>query len=160
VEFRPLEEISLVCAMSFKPLNDPIFIDSQVVCRSFAALRQVGGELYRPSPMKTLPAIEEMKDEDLHKLKRLLFLSRGSAMSYSSAKSTIMFYLQNLSPLSWSSSPDLVCVGRDFLTAIQSANETDLITMGPLDLKSPSVIAPQIVLDQEVYKLLQNVNFR
>ena len=157
--FRPLEEISLVCATSFKPLNDPILIDSQVVCRSFAALRQVGGELYRPSPTKTLPVIEEMKDEDLHKLKPLQSLSRALAMSYSGVKSTIMFHVETLSPLPSSPSPDLVCVGRDFLTAVRSANETDLITRGPLDLKSASVIAPQIVLDQEVYELPQNVNF-
>ena len=109
--------------------------------------------------MKTSPAIEEMKDEDLHKLKQSQFLSSASAMSHSSAKSTIMFHVQNLSPLSSSPSSDLVCVGRDFLTAIRSANETDLITMGPLDLKSASVIAPQIVLDQEVYTLFQKVNF-
>jgi len=109
--------------------------------------------------MKTLPVIEEMKDEDLHKLKQLLFLSRASAMSYSSVKSTIMFHVENLPPLPSSPSPDLVCVGRDFLTAIRSANETDLITRGPLDLKSASVIAPQIVLDQEVCELPQNINF-
>jgi len=159
VKFRPLEEISLVCATSLKPLNDPILIDSQVVCRSFAALRQVGGELYRPSPMKTSPMIEEMRDEDLHKLQQMLFLSRASAMSYSLVKSAIMFHVENLSPLPSSPSPDLVFVGRDFLTAIRSANETDLITRGPLDLKSASVIAPQIVLDEEVYELPQNVNF-
>ena len=107
--------------------------------------------------MKTLPVIEEMKDEDLHKLKQ--FLSCASGMSYPSVKSTIMFHVENLSPLPSSTSPDLVYVGRDFLTAIRSANETDLITRGPLDLKFANVIPPQIVLDQEVYELHQNANF-
>ena len=106
--------------------------------------------------MKTLPVIEEMKDEDLHKLKQ--FLSCASGMSYPSVKSTIMFHVENLSPLPSSTSPDLVYVGRDFLTAIRSANETDLITRGPLDLKFANVIPPQIVLDQEVYELPQNIN--
>src|SRR5262245_43814859 len=107
--------------MSFKPLNDPILIDSQVVCRSFAALRQVRGELYRPSPSKTSPVIEEMKDEDLHKLKQLLCLSRALAISNSNVKSMIMFHVENLSPLPSSPSPDLVSIGRLFLTAIRSA---------------------------------------
>jgi hypothetical protein len=145
--------------MSFKSLHDPVLVDSQVVCRSVATLRQVGGELYRPSPMNTLPLIEDMKDEDLHKLKQLLSLSCALAVSNSSVKSTIMFHVENLSPLPLSPSPDLVCVGRDFLTAIRSANETELITRGPLDLKATSVIAPQIVLDQEVFELQPNVNF-
>ena len=103
--------------------------------------------------MMILPVIEEMKEKDSRNLKQLLSLSRASAMSNSCVKSAIMFHVENLSPLPSSPSPDLVCVGRDFLTAIRSANETDLITRGPLDLKSVSVIAPQIVLDQEVCEI-------
>ena len=41
-------------------------------------------------------------------------------------------------------------IGRDFTAAINAANETDLVTRGPLELKSPNVVPPQIVLDQEV----------
>ncbi|KAJ6599762.1 hypothetical protein DFH09DRAFT_626274 [Mycena vulgaris] len=43
----------------------------------------------------------------------------------------------------------LDAAARDFGSAIRRANQTDLVSQGPLDLKSVEVIAPRIVVDQE-----------
>jgi hypothetical protein len=91
-----------------------------------------------------------MTDDDLRQLKQVLSHSRALVTPNYRGKSTLVFRAENLGPLPSSPSPDLVCVGRDLLGAILSANKTDLTTHGPLDLKSVSVIAPQIVLDNEV----------
>ena len=146
---HPLKEVSLVCAASYKLLKDPVHFNSLVVGRGFAALHQHGRELHRPSPMEPSPVIYEMKDADRQQLNRLLSLSCFSAI-YS--RQIIAFHVENIGPLPSHPSPDLACVGRDFLGAILLANKTELMTRGPLDLKSTNVIPPQIVLDQEVYK--------
>lgn len=42
---------------------------------------------------------------------------------------------------------------RDFVAAIRRANLGDLVSQGPLELKSVEVIPPRIVVDQEVCTL-------
>jgi hypothetical protein len=122
-------------------------MDSQVVDREFAVLHQPGGELHRPSSM---PAISEMTGEEVKRLKRLLSCGYALPASDSRFRSTMVFDIEKLGSTASLPSSDLVRVGRDFLGAIGKANETDLVTRGPLDLKSPNIIPPQIVVDEEV----------
>ena len=122
-------------------------MDSQVVDREFAILRQLGGELYRPSSMCV---ISEMTDNKVEQLKRLLSYRYALPVSDSRFLSTLVFDLEKLGSVSSLPSFDLARVGRDFVGAIENANKTDLVTRGPLDLKSADMIPPQIVLDQEV----------
>jgi hypothetical protein len=126
-------------------------MDSQVVDRDFAKLHQLGGELYRPSSMAV---ISEMADKDIEQLKRLLSYRYALPVSDSRFLSTMVFDVENLPIVSSLPSFDLTWVGRDFLGAIENANKTDLVTRGPLDLKSADMIPPQIVLDQEVFMYL------
>ena len=122
-------------------------MDSQVVDRDFAMLRQLGGELYRPSSMSV---ISEMTNNEVDQLKRLLSYRYALPVSDSRFQSTMVFDVEKLGSVSSLPSFDLARVGRDFLGAIENANKTDLVTRGPLDLKSANMIPPQIVLDQEV----------
>lgn len=43
---------------------------------------------------------------------------------------------------------------RDFIAAIWRANQTDLVSQGPLDLKSVDVVPPRIVVDQEASSII------
>jgi hypothetical protein len=144
---RPLEEISLVSASSYKPLKNPMFMDSQVVNCDFAMLHQLGGELYRPSSMS---AIFEMMANEVEQLKRLLSYRYALPVSDSRFRSTMVFNVEKLGSVSSLPSFYLARVGRNFLGAIENAKRTELVTRGPLDLKSADIIPPQIVLDQEV----------
>jgi hypothetical protein len=143
---RPLDEVSLVCATSQKPLNDPILLDSHMVDRGMAELRGPGGELYRPCSM---PIMSALTDQELQQLKRLLSYSSALPASDSRFKSAMVFDAEILSSVP-SPSLDIARVGRDFMGAIENANKTELVTRGPLDLKSSEMIPPPIVLDQEV----------
>jgi hypothetical protein len=42
---------------------------------------------------------------------------------------------------------------RDFVAAIRRANHGDLVSQGPLEIKSVEVVPPRIVVDQEVHNL-------
>jgi hypothetical protein len=141
---RPLEEVPLVCATSRKLLKNPILMDSQVVNCASAALHQPGGELYRPS----MSIIAEMTDEETERLKRTVIRCGALAVSDPRIQSIMVFDVDKL--LSAPLSPTLAQIGRDLVSAIEAANKTNLVTRGPLDLKSANVIPPQIVLDQEV----------
>jgi hypothetical protein len=121
-------------------------MDSQVVDRDAAMLHQLGGELYKPSLM---PVIAEMANEEVQRLKRLLTQCSALTASHSSHSVTV-FNVEKMIFAPSSRSPDLNRVGRDLIGAIEGANRTNLVTRGPLDLKSADVIPPQIVLDQEV----------
>jgi hypothetical protein len=127
-------------------LNDPILIDSQIVDRGLAELREPGGELYRPC---SKPIISEVTDKEVWQLKQLLSYSCALPASDSRFKSTMVFDAENLCSVP-SLLADLAPVGHDFLGAIEKANKTELVTRGPLDLKSSEMIPPLIVLDQDV----------
>jgi len=131
-------------------------MDSQVVDRDFAILRQLGGELYKPS---STCVISEMTDNRVEQLKRLLSFRYALPVSDSRFLSTLVFDIEKLGPVSSLPSFDLARVGRDFVGAIENANKTDLVTRGPLDLKSADMIPPQIVLDQEVSVDVWDVEF-
>jgi hypothetical protein len=122
-------------------------VDSQIVDRDFAMLSQMGGELYRPPSMSV---VSELLDNEAKDLKRLLSCRYALPVSDPRFLSTMVLDADKLGCVSSLPSFDLAQVGRDFMGAIESANKTDLVTRGPLDLKSPTVIPPQIVLDQEV----------
>ncbi len=94
--------------------------------------------------------ISEMTDNKVEQLKRLLSYRYALPVSDSRFLSTLVFDLEKLGSVSSLPSFDLARVGRDFVGAIENANKTDLVTRGPLDLKSADMIPPQIVLDQEV----------
>ena len=142
---RPLGEVPLVCATSRKLLTDPILMDSQTVARSSAALRQPGGEVYRPSSM---PVIGEMTNEEAARLRQSVILCGALTVSDSRVQSIMVFDVEKLLPVP--PSPTLAQIGRDLVSAIEIANKTNLVTRGPLDLKSANVVPPQLVLDQEV----------
>ena len=120
---------------------------SQVVDRDFAMLHQLGAELYKPSSMSV---ISEMMANEVERLKRLLSYRYALPASDPRFLSTMVFNVEKLGSVSSLPSFDLARVGRDFLGAIENANKTELVTRGPLDLKSAEIIPPQIVLDQEV----------
>jgi len=120
---------------------------SQVVDRDFAMLHQQGGELYRPSSMTV---ISEMMTNEVERLKQLLSYRYALPASDSRFLSTMALDVEKLSSVSSLPSLDLARVGQDFVGAIETANKTELVTRGPLDLKSANIIPPQIVLDQEV----------
>ena len=122
-------------------------MDSQVIDRDFAMLHQPGGELYGPS---STFIISEMMADEVERLKRLLSYRYALPVSDSRFLSTMVFDVEKLGTVSSLPSFDLALVGRDFLGAIENANQTELVTRGPLDLKAANIIPPQIVLDQEV----------
>lgn len=97
-----------------------------------------------------MSVISEMTDSEVQQLKRLLSYRYALPVSDSRFRSTMVFDVEKLGSVSSLPSLDLARVGRDFMGAIENANKTDLVTRGPLDLKSADVIPPQIVLDQEV----------
>ncbi len=131
-------------------------MNSQVVDRDFAMLHQLGGELYRPSSMSV---ISEMTENEVEQLKRLLSYRYALPVSDSRFLSTMVFDVEKLGSVSSLPSFNLARVGRDFLGAIENANKTDLVTRGPLDLKSANMVPPQIVLDQEVCVWMRGVEF-
>jgi hypothetical protein len=120
-------------------------MDSQVVDRGSAALHQPGGDLYRPAAM---PIIAEMTTEENDRLKRTVMLCGALTVADARIQSIMVFDVDKLLPAP--PSPTLAQIGRDLVSAIEAANKTDLVTRGPLDLKSANVIPPQLVLDQEV----------
>jgi hypothetical protein len=140
-----IEDISLTCSISQKPLIDPLLMDSVVVERSLALLHQPGGLLYKPSITQPPPCIGELETDSLVILKRIL----SQCQSLPSA-SILALHIERMSPPPPSHPYTLDTVARDFIAAIRRANKTDLVTRGPLELKSPSVVAPQIVLDEDV----------
>jgi len=122
-------------------------MDSQVVDHDFVMLHQLGGELYRPSSMSV---ISEVMANEVEQLKRLLSYRYALPVSDPRFLSTMVFDVEKLGSVSSLPSFNLAQVGRDFMGAIENANKTELVTRGPLDLKSADIIPPQIVLDQEV----------
>jgi hypothetical protein len=141
---RPLESISLTCAVSHKRLSDPVFWvhSSAVVERGVASLLVAGGDLYRPSlasgSKRTVEAVGKTLSEVL-----LRSVDHRSSSIY-------IICLEKLRTTLSAWSPSLEGAGRDFIVAIKRANQTDLVSRGPLELKSAEVIPPQIVLDGEV----------
>ncbi|KAG6918190.1 hypothetical protein DXG01_015978 [Tephrocybe rancida] len=137
---RPLRSFSLKCAISNKRLVDPVTLDSfAIVERSSGILHAVGGQLYRPGHGVKTFSITELSGNELHQVVAQSKEYNGSEV-----------YVLLVHELGVVSRPmTLKNVGRDFSNAIQRANETDLISRGPLELKSPSVVPPQVVLDSE-----------
>jgi len=117
-----------------------------MVDRDFAMLYQLG-ELYRPASTSVM---SELTDSEIQELKRLLSYRYALPVSDSRYLSTMVLDVEKLESASSLPSFDVAQVGKDFVGAIKNANETDLVTRGPLDLKSSDVIPPQIVVDQEV----------
>jgi hypothetical protein len=139
-----VENISLVCASSRKRLENPVMMDSVVVDKRFSSLRQPKG-LLDQSFSANAPIIEDM-EEDSHKtLMQLLSHLRGSP-----SVSALALHVERIGLAPPSHPYSLESVARNFTFAIKSANTTDLVTRGPLDLKSSSVIPPQIVVDEDV----------
>lgn len=118
-------------------------MDSVIVQRGLSILRQRGGELYRPASATGSAIVTELSDSD--PLRQLL--SHCQALP---SKSTLALRVEKIDMPPPSCSYSLDSLGRDFVVAVRRANETDLVTRGPLELKSVNVIAPQIVLDEEV----------
>jgi len=118
---------------------------SSIIERSVALLRQPGGPLYKPSITQPLPHMGELEAEFLTVLRQILSHCRGL-----SSTSVLVLHPEHIGPAPPSHPYALDSVARDFSIAIRHANKTGLVTRGPLELKSPSVIAPQIVLDEDV----------
>ncbi|GLB39236.1 hypothetical protein LshimejAT787_0603980 [Lyophyllum shimeji] len=140
--FRILESFSLVCSLSQKRLVDPVLLDSCAVVDRTAALHFIpGGVLYRPQY-----AVEERSVADLSQSELRQVLAQTSEFFGSEIYA---LRLHDIWPLTRPRS--LERAGSNFSNAIRETNETDLIARGPLELKSPAVVPPQIVLDEEGY---------
>jgi hypothetical protein len=137
--------ISLICAVSRKRLADPVLLvqSSAIVERRVGSLLSTGGELYRPS----LASGSERTVNDVEQTLRELLLR--IRQFHSPSIHTLSLEQLRISLPRWS--PSLESAGRDFIIAIKCANQTDLVSRGPLELKSAEVIPPQVVLDGEVY---------
>ncbi|KAF7342761.1 putative bifunctional E2/E3 enzyme [Mycena sanguinolenta] len=141
---RPVEEISVVCTLSRKRLRDPVLLNSAIVERGVAALHQRGGALFRPkhaTAASASPVVQELPDTD--PIASLLPCLPGLS------DSSVLFFRVN--DIGWAPrafmSP-LDSAARDFVFAIRQANQSDLVSQGPLELKSVDVVPPRIVVDQ------------
>lgn len=153
---RPVDEISLVCVLSQKRLEDPVLIDTAVVERAVAQLHQPGGLLFRPSPSaEDTSSLAEMNNGEV--LRELLACSPGLP---SDVHSTLLLRVEDIGAPPTSFTATLDSVGRDFILAVKRANQTDLGTRGPLELKGVDVVPPQIVLDQEVCTTFAKLSLR
>ena len=134
-----IEEVQLSCGLSRKRLSAPVILDTSVIESSIAQHILPGGMLYRPSE-KSVWYLEEAQSTT-----QVL-----SQLAGSSLHSILVLRKEFIPLLPMNSSFTLDHLGRDFAAAISAANETELVTRGPLELKSADVIPPQIVLDSEV----------
>ncbi|KAJ6599756.1 hypothetical protein DFH09DRAFT_1503902 [Mycena vulgaris] len=139
---RPVEDVSLLCALSQKRLRDPVSLNSVLVERTVAYLHQPGGALYRPSHSTAPSAIVELSPEDI----MLQILPRLRGLLSTSA---LLLRVRDIGSAPTSAMSAVHAAARDFTAAIRRANQTDLVSQGPLDLKSVQVIAPRIVVDQQ-----------
>ncbi|KAJ7689505.1 hypothetical protein B0H14DRAFT_3051045, partial [Mycena olivaceomarginata] len=142
---RPVQEISLICAVSRKRLLDPVLFNSAVVGRTAAALHQRGGALYRPNHSAPPPQLVELSNTD----SVVMLLPCVPGLTGASATATLLL---RVSDIGWPPRAFMVpldTAARDFIAAIRRANQTDLVSQGPLDLKSVDVVPPRIVVDQE-----------
>ncbi|KAJ7155009.1 hypothetical protein C8R46DRAFT_1226970 [Mycena filopes] len=145
VEKRAVEEISLVCALSRKRLVDPVYMDSTLAERSVAGLYIPGGALYRPTHTGLARAgITEVPDSDV--LRRLLPRVRDLGASVSTM---LVLRVEDIGAAPREMMAPLDSAARDFVAAIRRANQGDLVSQGPLELKSVDVVPPRIVVDQE-----------
>lgn len=142
---RPLEALLLVCALSHKRLVDPVMLEPfGVVEHSSGKLYSAGGLLYRTiNGVRKQQAIASLAGESGVELRQVLAQTR----EYNGTEVYLLclYRIGHLArPIHFGSA------GLDFLDVIRQANETDLVSRGPLELKNTSVIPPQIVLDNEV----------
>ncbi|KAJ7484167.1 hypothetical protein FB451DRAFT_1169243 [Mycena latifolia] len=139
---RPVEEVSLLCTLSQKRLRDPVLLQSALVERRAANLHQPGGALYRPNHATPPSSIVELSNNDI--IPQLL----PRAHSFL-ATSALLLRVGDIGSAPPSAMSTLDAAARDFSSAIRRANQTDLASQGPLDLKSVDVVAPRIVVDQD-----------
>jgi hypothetical protein len=141
---RSVEDVSLICSLSQKRLSKPVVLDSLVVQRGISILRQPGGELYRPTADDAISIVTELDDDS--PVLQMLRNFKGLP----SSTSALLLRLERIALVPPSSSFTLESISRDFKGAINRANRTDLASHGPLELKSPTIVPPTIVLDEEV----------
>jgi hypothetical protein len=134
-----IEEVQLSCGLSRKRLSAPVILDNSVVERSIAQHILPGGLLYQPSE-KSVWYLDDAQNT----------IQALSQLAGSPLPSILVLRKEFIPLLPVTSSFTLDHLGRDFAAAISAANETELVTRGPLELKSANVIPPQIVLDSEV----------
>ncbi|KAL0957929.1 hypothetical protein HGRIS_000110 [Hohenbuehelia grisea] len=138
-DVKVLEELTLICAVSHKRLIDPVAMDGTVVNRTLRELYDPGSALYKPISTH-LPS--DSAKSDLQALEDGRLYEALARLRASSADSTMLLHIELLGqPPStrW----------KKFAVAIKLANKTDLVTRGPLELKSTAIVAPQIVLDSD-----------
>ncbi|KAJ7106228.1 hypothetical protein C8R44DRAFT_805910 [Mycena epipterygia] len=138
---RPVEEISLLCALSRKRLKDPVSLDSALVERKVANLHQPGGALYRPNHSTPDSSVLPLSDD--------IVLQLLPSLHGLPAPSVLVLRVHNIGSAPQSFMSTLETAPRDFTAAIRRANLTDLATQMPLSLKDARIIAPRIVVDQE-----------
>ncbi|TFK70120.1 hypothetical protein BDN72DRAFT_795723 [Pluteus cervinus] len=138
---RPLEEILLRCGLSEKRLVEPMLMSgTTMVETSTANIYMTGGELFRPNT----------SDNDFIMVESVDFVCQILAHSRQLDRPGVSaLKLDKLGAPPTSVHSDLKSLGRNINLVIKSANETDLVSRGPLDLKSTSVVPPQIVLDSD-----------
>ncbi|KAF5392275.1 hypothetical protein D9757_001558 [Collybiopsis confluens] len=136
-----VEHISLVCASSGGRLRDPVQWGSSISERAFAMLHLPGSPLYRP-------LAQDRQFVDL-KFESLTFqaIRAGKYLPQQTSLSVLRVDRIGRSPPSFQARIEIT--GRGFHQAIVRANNTELATRGPLDLKAPAIVPPQLVLDPE-----------
>ncbi|KAG6886551.1 hypothetical protein C0992_003430 [Termitomyces sp. T32_za158] len=139
---RPIEAVSLECALSSKRLVDPVMLEPfGVVERSSGKLYDIGGPLCRGiNEVDEQPIVDLVGDGvQLHQV-----LAQTRECDVTEARLLCLHKIGNIArPI------DLGSAGRNFPDVIRQANETDLISRGPLELKNTSIVPPQVVLDNE-----------
>ncbi|KAJ7636660.1 hypothetical protein FB45DRAFT_1055980 [Roridomyces roridus] len=143
---RPAEEISLICSVSRKRLRDPVRLgnNNSVVERAVAALLSPGGPLYRPDHSAVSTVHSASGTTELNSLADLL-----PTIPALTAPSALVLRLHAIGWAPREFMTPLDTAARDFIAAIKRANRGDLVSQGPLELKSVSVVAPRIVVDQQ-----------
>ncbi|KAJ6518100.1 hypothetical protein C8R47DRAFT_1086007, partial [Mycena vitilis] len=142
---RAVEDVSLVCQLSQKRLADPVVFNGVVVERRVAHLHEPGAPLFHTITSSEKSArLVELPPKEIQVLRALLACSRGLH-----AATTLVLRVGDIGSAPPSFMATLDSAARDYIQAIRRANQTDLVTRGPLELKSADVVPPQIVLDQE-----------
>ncbi|KAJ7636568.1 hypothetical protein FB45DRAFT_447877 [Roridomyces roridus] len=136
----PFEDVPLECELSRKRLRDPVSMNDDNVEWAVAALYQPGGALFRPERVISVNDLSAQDSSIMNLLPSIPALNAPTALllrvaAIGSAPPAFIATLDS--------------AARDFDAAIRRANQTDLGSHGPLDLKSMDVVPPCIVVDQQ-----------
>ncbi|KIK54985.1 hypothetical protein GYMLUDRAFT_48188 [Collybiopsis luxurians FD-317 M1] len=143
-----IEEISLLCASSGNRLRDPVRWGTYISERSFAMLHIPGALLYRPSSSHYTGDVQNFQPVDLDS-DSVICQAVNAGKYLPSQTSLAVLHADRIGNAPSSCAIRIEVAGRDFNQSIRQANGTELVIRGPLDLKAPAIVAPQLVLDSD-----------